>query len=152
MASRVTDVHGNWVRYNYDNDGRLTRIYSNDGRSIEINYASGSYLVSSVVANGRTWNYHYQSAAVNDPFRGEARNDKKVLSKVYLPDGTFWQFDLADMHKRPGIGRRCYSGTGRVSLTHPNGVTGEYVFHDTAHRIGLAQWETIVNTRCGGQQ
>jgi RHS repeat-associated protein len=40
-ASEVTDVNGNWVRYTYDSEGKLTRIHANDGREISIQYSPG---------------------------------------------------------------------------------------------------------------
>ena len=40
LPSRVEDVHGNWVNYTYV-EGRLSRIESNDGRAIDLQYAGG---------------------------------------------------------------------------------------------------------------
>jgi hypothetical protein len=36
MATEMTDVHGNWVRYSYDSGNKLTAMYANDSRRIEL--------------------------------------------------------------------------------------------------------------------
>ena len=88
-ATKVTDVHGNWVQYDYNSYGP-TRIWSNDGREIKIDYLNG--LVSKVTVKKitvnkdgdeeRSWTYSY----TDDP--------KPNLKRVTLPDGRFWSFGL----------------------------------------------------------
>ena len=79
-VSKISDVHGNTITYNYSG-GELTSIVASDGRQITFTY-SGS-RISSVNANGRSWTYTYSG------------ND---LSRVTLPDGRYWEY------KRTGSG------------------------------------------------
>ncbi|MCL5254830.1 MAG: hypothetical protein M1363_01670, partial [Gammaproteobacteria bacterium] len=150
MATQVTDVHGNWVRYDYDSAGRLTRIYSNDGRTITLQYSGGGGTVSSVTANGRTWFYDYTSSTVSNMYSGDYATNKSILSKVTLPDGTYWDFDTLVMHKRPATGRRCTNSGGVITVKHPNGTRGDFVVAETRHRFGIAEWETVLTNRCLG--
>jgi len=113
----VTDIHGNTVTYEYNAHG-VTKISSSDNRVIDINY-TGS-LITSVVANGRTWTYSY---------------DSNNLSRVDLPDGeTFWSFgenevgiknngmlDDDCLYKRIGAAQRT------ITMRHPSGTVGTFV-------------------------
>ncbi|MCL5050021.1 MAG: RHS repeat-associated core domain-containing protein [Firmicutes bacterium] len=150
MATEVTDAHGNWVRYDYDTLGRLTRIYANDSRELTLQYASDSQIVTSVTANGRVWLYEYTTHTVSNLYAGDYSTNKRMLSKVIRPDGTYWEFDTYPMYQRPASGRRCASVGGTVSITHPNGVRGEFVIAETHHRFGIAEWETVLTNRCLG--
>jgi len=72
FVTKITDVYGNWVRYNYNDGGKLS-ITSNDGRRID--YSGGR-----AIANGRTWTF------------GHSTNPNLELGfKVTLPDGTYWE-------------------------------------------------------------
>ena len=110
--TEITDQFGNWVRYEYDDTVQgVTRIHSNDGREILINYTNGS--VSSVVANGRTWSYGYTNG---------------VLDQVTLPDGRYWTIgDLGGVGEVvPWIfGQSCYYGADAY-IRHPDGVEGYF--------------------------
>ncbi len=150
MATEVTDVHGNWVRYVYDTSDRLTQIHANDGRSITLGYTGSSKVVSSATANGRVWNYSYATETVADALIGDYGNNKQVLSSVTRPDGLSWSFSLLNMHHRARTGTRCHNIGGTMSLMHPNGVTGSYTVSETLHRRGFAEWMTETTLRCSG--
>ena len=124
QASEVTDVNGNWVRYTYNNRGWVTGINGSDGRSIQIHMDSND-LITSVTANGRSWHYTYQ-----DGFGA------KVLSGVGLPDGRAWMLNLHTMPVGPNHTYDCEALDQTVSMTHPNGVTGTFVFSETRHVKG----------------
>jgi RHS repeat-associated protein len=121
FATKVEDRHGNYVDYTYDTDGRLTRIEANDGRRIDLAYASPNDWVTSVTAHGRTWTYEYQSG----------------LSKVNLPDGRFWEIDTGQMFWEPEPGTNCTADAGRldpqITIKHPSGVTGVFDLKETTH-------------------
>ena len=85
-ATKVTDVNGNWVQYSYNQHGP-TRIWSSDGREINITYSGD--LITRVTANGRSWNYSYHNVSGNTPY-GSYNYD--YLSRVTLPDGRYWSF------------------------------------------------------------
>ncbi len=150
MATEVTDVHGNWVRYEYDSSDRLTQIHANDGRSITLGYNGTSKVISTATANGQVWNYAYTTASVADVFVGDYGNSKQILSSVTRPDGESWSFDLLNMHHRAYTGTRCKNQGGTMSLTHPNGVTGTYTVFETLHRRGFAEWMFETTLRCSG--
>lgn len=148
MATEVTDKHGNWVRYDYNSSGQLTRIHANDGRAIDV-YYNGSGLISSVTANGRTWTYTYQSRNIANLYE-DGQFDKLVLHKVTQPDSKFWTFELAPaMFKRPAPGVMCSAGQHSMTITHPYGVTGTFVVKETRHRNGWAEWE-VQSPMCSG--
>ncbi len=119
-ASEVIDRFGNRVSYTYDaaNPMQLQRIASSDGRIITLQYANGR--VSSVNDGTRTFNYVY-SASGN-------------LSRVVLPDGSGWTFNLDGMlhpqWEQMGEGAKCTSpGVFQQndlmgSITHPSGALG----------------------------
>ena len=71
MATRVEDVHGNVVRYHYDNQGRVIRISASDGRELIISYQDNR--VASVSARARTWTYHYTGTSLTRVTRPDNR-------------------------------------------------------------------------------
>lgn len=125
-ASEVTDKNGNWVKYSYDTSGRLTRIYSNDGRQIDLSYTGGPYqytnswgqvqqafepykvvtaITNSGTANQRQWSYVYGGAstnrfippAVSNGLPSTGTTYHNQLKTVTLPDGRSWQFNLGGL-------------------------------------------------------
>ena len=135
FASRVTDVHGNWVAYDYSGD-RLTRIHASDGREITLSYTGSR--IASVTANGRTWSYSYRSPSYVYPIwttRFGQTATGFVLGGVIRPDGRTWTFDLDDMLASPKPAERCSSQNISVSVTHPDGLVGTFDLADTPHRM-----------------
>ena len=116
-ATEISDVHGNWVRYDYSN-GKLTRIHANDGREITIEYEGGG--ISEVKTNGRKWLYSYTGGS---------------LSRVTRPDDLYWEFELQPQ-KAFQKGYFCtdyplstgaQSSYARTStVRHPNGTLGSF--------------------------
>ncbi|MEO1965565.1 RHS repeat-associated core domain-containing protein [Hyphomonas sp.] len=138
-ATQVTDVHGNWVKYDYDGSGRLTKIYANDGRTITLSYSGSSKLVSSVTAHGRTWNYAYRQSTYELPlWQSELGDpgDGQVLSTVTQPDGRQWTFTLDLMTGEPGPSHRCLF-LGNATVVHPNGATATFQLSQVAHRQSI---------------
>ena len=123
-ASRVEDVHGNWVQYDYgasQNPSRLSRIYSNDSREISISYNSDG-LISSVTANNRTWTYAYSPGSAN-----VAEPQHQTLNRVTLPDGTYWSIGRAWAIARTDMVEHCPVLEDLV-IQRPNGLTGRFKF------------------------
>ncbi|MBC3766713.1 RHS repeat-associated core domain-containing protein [Neptunicella marina] len=81
MVSKIEDQFGNYVDYEYVN-GELHKIEGSNGRLIEVTYdTTEPQIPVSATANGRTWNYTYQTTG------------HKYLSTVELPNNTFWQYN-----------------------------------------------------------
>lgn len=126
MATLVTDRHGNTVSYTYDpaNPGRLTRIQSSDGRTIDVGYTvvAGKSRVLTVSDGTRTWTYSYT-----------AQGD---LDRVTLPDASSWRFNLRGLvypyPNQLGEGASCnFTGgwpadTLTGTITHPSGAVGTF--------------------------
>lgn len=134
LITEVEDIHGNWVRYEYNNDKELERIYSNDSREISIDYEStaattrNSRRISQITSNGRTWTYDYEGA---------------ILTKVTLPDDRFWEFGVGDGddERRPMIAMDydvyrhydCEPFDVTFSIKHPDGAVGAFTLRETTH-------------------
>jgi len=146
LITEVKDVHGNWVRYDYTNNSRaeLTRIYSNDGREINLNYESfipnvlgrNSRRISTVTANGRSWTYDY----VKHP---QSTNTYKHLHKVHLPDGRYWRlgdstYGMRGMIYEPHKNYECVPYDVTFDMKHPDGAIGTFRLKETRHIKGAA--------------
>lgn len=137
LVTKITDQWGNYVNYNYSGNN-LTSISSSDNRSISIAYNS-SNKIRSASANGKTWSYSYQNDSYGKPY----------LTKVTLPDGRYWTFNLYQLGTTQVMsnfvsvsnepphqvaakesGDRAYA-TG--SIIHPNGLKGSFVVRERSH-------------------
>jgi hypothetical protein len=115
LVSRVEDRFGNFVNYKYNN-GLLTSIEANDGRSILLTYnTNGDFQdkLLSVTANGKQWVYGYNTSTSG-----------QYLERVTLPDGTFWVYDIAGFRDFYLRGTLDYQGAYpelSINVTHPQG-------------------------------
>lgn len=144
-ATEVTDPSGNWVRYTYDANARLTRIEANDGRIIDLFYENATYplLITRVTANGRSWTYAYQQNTARlpdwEPLPG-ALLANQILVSVTQPDGRAWSFNLGGMTVEAAgnagptgpIGICAYPQ--ELTVTHPYGMTGVFTVEEQVHR------------------
>jgi len=129
-ASSVSDRFGNSISYNYDASGRLTSIKSSDGRFVTVVYSGDSELIDSILTEKGEWSYDYENTSNGKPF----------LTKVTLPDGKYWSYDLSGLFFR---GRSlsnlrsadCVPGTLSYEgvVEHPYGVKGTFTLHPTYH-------------------
>ena len=146
-VTQVEDRFGNTLTYNWSSNNpddpvnnHLTSIVANDGRELDLAYYSGTPLVQTVTvkaaggASARTWTYYYDTSG-NEP----------SLSKVQLPDGSAWVYQLGNLYKYPlqtsgvscpssgsgayGIGAS--GGTG--SVTAPSGLTATFTVTPMFH-------------------
>ena len=130
LATQVRDVNGNTVDYTYDTQNRLTSISASDNRLITFGYWGSSKLISSVTANGRTWNYTYGTT----PF--------PRLTQVTLPDAKTWAFDLWGMRSTVEPGS-CTAANQTLTVTHPYGMTGTFTLGERRH------WRKVTKTPPG---
>ena len=128
FATKIEDVNGNWVKYTYSTDGKLTRIHSNDGREITLTYLAGTKYISTVTANGRTWTYTYKNYTERE-YSGH-RKTVKVLHRVTQPDGKYWEYDIGELTRRkPGTNERD-PVTKTITIKHPYGTLASYGITD----------------------
>lgn len=132
LATRVEDRYGNWVQYAYNGDGRPVRIWSSDGR--EINLVYNGKLLATASAAGRTWSYYHGQVDGVDR-----------LGTVVQPDGSRWTYayssalrvssPLWDGNSQPGCGEQPPELTGALTMTigHPAGAVGEFKFGNVRH-------------------
>ncbi|QHJ14007.1 tRNA(Glu)-specific nuclease WapA (plasmid) [Paraglaciecola mesophila] len=130
LATRAQDIHGNTVDWTYDSMGRLTKISSNDGRTIDVNYLGTSRHVSTVVANGRTWRYNYTTVTYSDTggvfYSDEDRSgETTVLASVTQPDGKRWEYDISNLTNSRVFNRVSMSARV-IAVTHPYGAQAEF--------------------------
>ena len=141
LASKVVDRFGNSVHYEYNSKGNPTRIWSSDGREINLTYLNGQ--LDTATANGRSWKYQYGTVG------GETR-----LSAVVLPDSSRWQYSYSNSLAIPytpwdgGTSPNCAvqppaSGIAfTLTVTHPGGAVGTFDFTDQRHyRSGVHRSE-----------
>ncbi len=115
-ASKIEDVYGNWVKYDYDSEGTVERIYSSDNREITVSEAINDKRT--ITVNDRIW-----------------ESDKKSLK---LPDNTIWSQSAdqdsaaspnADiLHTDIANEWFCKEETWTATITHPNGTIGHFTF------------------------
>lgn len=146
-VSKIEDIHGNWVKYNYTSyvnsnnktSQRLNSITSNDSREIVFNYdplPERKHLIKSIVANEQTWEYKYSSDLL------------PTLEKVTLPSDPqnpmFWEFDLKQLSlwHNPSLlpdyqemQYQCVKKPLYVTGTikHPKGALGKFELEPVVH-------------------
>lgn len=138
QVTEVRDRFGNWVKYDYDDDSNLIKIYSSDNRTIDIEYTgSDERRISKVTANNRNWIYTYQSA------NATSVSDMYLLTKATLPDGRKWQYSYPTNSNTkfwstialgehdqvdPFNPAQCNPGDSGsyIGMTHPSGARGDF--------------------------
>ena len=134
-ATEVTDVHGNWVRYEWSTDGKLLSIYSNDGRRITLAYHPGSNLIDKVTANGRNWHYMYR--VLSNARTGTTIDN--ALYRVLQPDNKYWEYHLDFLLLNPPMSTISTSSNGVPTsildtyVKHPYGARADYEFGTVRH-------------------
>jgi RHS repeat-associated protein len=146
-ASRVTDRFGNALTYRFDTakPNQLMSIEASEGARIDIVY-NAEGRIASATTGGRQWTYAYSNK----------------LSSITLPDQSRWTFEDSSQGVvtsttsfliQPYWDNVCrYAGGGSgsassgygvippaanwvatVSMTHPSGAKGRFVFHVATH-------------------
>ena len=120
LITKITDVHGNWVRYSYDKTHkRLKTITSSDKRKLQLVYRSNHEL-EGVVANGRKWVYSYKTVST--------ASKVKYLYRATLPDKRYWEFDKLrgiNLYWSSFHAQRCIFGFG-AKVRHYSGAKATY--------------------------
>lgn len=142
-ATEMKDRFGNITAYEFDpnNPNRLLSISRNGEKLITIQH--GDFAISKIIADGREWNYRYDSGNLT----------------VELPDGTAWKYiyDFGGLHSRfraeevwagcnVNLGNKVSSqapspmDVGSMTVTNPSGATGVFRFRKLLH--GTKQGES----------
>lgn len=131
LVTKIQDRFGNTLTFSYDSNGLLTGISASDGRSLTVQYVSGTVRIQSVTlqpSSGapRTWSYGYGTDSVAEP----------ILTSVTLPDGNQWQYSLGNFdtttlaHQTPGtctaVATPSNMSPATGTITHPSGLTGQF--------------------------
>ena len=151
QATKIEDVHENTVDFTYDAEGHLREISASDGRLITLNYSTNTNLpnlpnkqissistTDSISNHDRTWTYNYYGA------------QGILLEKVTLPDGNFWEFNIAGALSTISAPSDCPTayGTPVSTVKHPYGATGVFTSKATKH---LKYGSHTFMKRCVGQ-
>ncbi len=128
MVSKVEDIYGNWVEYDYT-DSLLTSIRSSDDRKVNITYEENDDKIKTINVNGRIWTYNYLK-------NGSGRF---YLESVIRPDSREWVYDfgakpLFAMPEHETEDYACKSEDVTLNVKHPNGVSGIFTFSEKSHR------------------
>lgn len=156
-ASKVEDVHGNWVKYDFAADGKLSRIHANDGREITFEYPGEHDFKAH--ANGRTWQYQFSS----DP---NAKHNHYSIPAVEdfivtVPDGTQWKYTQRAPRFawfKPGTDPDDYEITecDALDLVREEGFTDQYYLSDeyiTRHLVHSdSSWNIPTSDYTAGEQ
>ena len=139
LASRIEDRFGNSVQFQYNANGHPVRIWSNDGRDIQLAY-SGNRLATATT-NGRSWQYVYSG---------------DDLTSVTFPDTSRWQYAYSgtlkpypDPNGVPQLplcaGMPAMQDVSfALTATHPSGATGVFQFGNHRHfRSGVHATECV---------
>jgi len=141
LITEIEDIHGNWVRYEYDGNNQLEKIHSNDAREINIYYNNSvttlrnSKPITHITANNRTWYY--------------TNGNGGSLTKVTLPDGRYWAYGLESSDKpmyamrRPLYRSRCTPINWTFTMKHPDGAIGDFTLRETRHIQNVLDYEDL---------
>ncbi len=145
FVTRIEDVHGNWVVYDYNAGGKPYKISSNDGRQIDISWSGEQ--ISSVSANSRVWSYQYGTCT---------GTGCKKLTQVTLPDNRTWSYGNMEGISGKTSSELCPNDTHQdATVTHPTGTTALFKFNVISNgRTNLAvslfpsEWGQTPHDRC----
>lgn len=133
LASKIEDRLGNIVQFQYNANGHPTRIWSSDGREINLTYSNGRLTMAT--SHGRTWQYQYTNVGSGLYAR---------LAQVVQPDSSKWQYTYSD-DLMPGPDERlpplpwCTGASLMLAIeltltaTHPSGAVGVFSFNNRRH-------------------
>lgn len=155
-VTEIRDRFENTVRFRYSNAPsdpiKLTSIEASDNRTITLIYDQTGRRIQRVTANGRPWQYVYDSS----------QTDAGSLSSVILPDNSSWTINYRPLSKASflydgDLPRRNCESTGIVigpasaqgTVTHPAGATGTFIVRPQRHgRSNVAR--VCINWEFGG--
>ena len=127
LPTQVKDRFGNTVNYTYEPGStqgimNLKRIEANDGRHLDLTYASGR--VSTITDGTRTWTYTYGATS-------------GYLHGVTLPDSSSWVIDFDNLNTAnwnnatptcTSLPPATLTSDITASIQHPTGATGTFTF------------------------
>ena len=172
----ITDVHGNWIRIDYETSGfgftQMTKIY----RSEEYNsldpaeggednplvvfeyYDLGRSVarLKSMTYGDKVWEYFYEKYSVTDSFPSYSTY---ALTQVKRPDGKSWIYEYYTKNDAvPGILGRGPGSYSLKKMIYPDGAEVDYTYQyvnfypdDPLDFVNSVRTKTITNgTGVGG--
>ncbi|TQV76077.1 RHS repeat protein, partial [Exilibacterium tricleocarpae] len=157
LTTRIEDIHGNWIRIDYEENAAgesyIVAVYrSEEGDSqpvLRYDYddGAGAYAtprLASIEANGQRWEYEYENiVGYTDP--------RHQLVRVRRPDGKTWEYSynnkIDDPDPNDGI---VEDGLGSYSLKqvkYPNGARIDYTYQYVQFDKGSAFRTTSIHTK-----
>jgi len=127
--TRIEDRFGNEMILTWSG-ARLMQMRASDGRAIDITYAGN--VVDTATDGSQTWSYQYDSARFH-------------LQSAQRPDGSAWGYSMGALewvHPTHTTETSCdvpvlpvgvTQPSASVSITHPSGALGTFVFRPTQH-------------------
>lgn len=140
-ASKVTDRFGNHIDYQYDANGRLTSITGSDGRSVSFTWAQKRndfpivgnnflptyYAITSMTANGKTWNYQYDEFSIEPVLNMKMYG--QTLREITRPDSGKWTFHLSDVLEQVQTQPFGGGGPAELTVTSPSNALAKFVLN-----------------------
>jgi len=154
FVSRVEDLFGNWVEYNYNdsdysyNYNILTSIIASDSREIII----GS-IFENDVAKKTVTAVNPSAGTVDRVWKYYTSTDNEDNYIVELPNGSTWEYQLFYLDSDPvdvdlagggGTDPCINNRTGTMTIKHPEGAIGTFKFTERTdsivnHKVGAAR-------------
>jgi YD repeat-containing protein len=156
MTTRIEDVHGNWIRIDYQVNpagiSYITEIYrSEEGSSQAVvtyeyeDQGTAGIKLSAITANGQRWQYFYE------PITGYTYGDYQHLVAVQRPDGRRWQYaynpEAKDPNPDDNIRELTPGGHSLRQMVYPHGATIDYTYQFVRFDPGSHLQTTAVQSK-----
>jgi YD repeat-containing protein len=137
MTTRIEDVHGNWIRIDYQTNAAgisyITQIYRSEEGTAQpvvtyeyVDQNDAGIKLSAISANGQRWQYFYQ------PIPGYMYDHYQQLVAVQRPDGRRWQYAYNPAPQDPdpndGVIEFAPGGYSLRQMVYPHGTTVDYTY------------------------
>lgn len=144
-ATRIEDANGNWMTIDYNTNAfsitYIESISTSDGRSVNYSYAntgSDDTRLTSITANGQTWNYSHTYTNNTTP-------DFAQLTTVTRPDGESWNYSYYPITTNGDAGSLAID-----TVTYPSGGTIDYDYDYVYFNFGAQKATTVVTGKENG--
>ena len=126
---RIADLHGNWIRIEYNEFGLPTEVYRIDeGDTALLNFSYDDQLsIDKIEFGEQVWDYEVEQRHHTAP--GVIGIDFQLV-KVTRPDGKTWEYDYHDNDFHPVLLTSTPGAASLKSLRYPDGGLIEYTYQE----------------------